>query len=108
LLSADDLWINHTTKNVRGIETSGGYIGENILVTKLTPKIIKTKTTASFTVRAFLRILDIITAMYKIRINSQLYGNGINKEIATVARGRITPMIKTSTYHLLLPNTEAG
>ena len=108
LFSVDDLCINHTTKNVRGIENRGGYTGENILDTKLTPKIIKTKTTASFTVRAFLRILDTITAMYKIRINSQLYGNGINKEIATVARGRITPMIKTSTYHLLPPNTEAG
>jgi NHL repeat len=75
--------------------------------TQLTPKIIKTKTTASFIVRVFLRILDTITAIYKIRINIQLYGNGTNKEIATVTRGRITPMIKTSTYHLL-PNTQAG
>lgn len=86
-----------------GIETRDVYSGKNILDTKLTPKIIKTNTTAYFTVRAFLRILDIITARYKIRINNQLYGIGINKEIAILTKGRITPMINTSTYHLF-PN----
>ena len=64
LCSVDDLCINHTTKNVIGIETIVGYSGKNNLDTKLTPKMTKTNTTASFTVRAFLHILDIITLLY--------------------------------------------
>ena len=87
-----------------GIETRDAYSGKNNLHTKLTPKIIKTNTTASLTVRAFLRILDIITATYKIRMNTQLYGNGINREMAILTNGRITPMMNTSIYHLF-PNT---
>lgn len=107
LFLGDDLCINHTTKNVIGIETRDVNSGKNSLDTKLTPKITKTNTTASFTVRAFLRILEIITAIYKIRMNNQLYGIGMNKEIAILTKGRITPMINTSIYHLF-PNIRAS
>ncbi len=44
----------------------------NKLVTKLNPIDSKIIVTASFPERAFLRILDITTTMYKIRINNQL------------------------------------
>lgn len=82
--------------------------GMNKFVTMLNPIDNKIIVIASFPERAFLRILDIITAMYKIRINNQLYGIGINKEIAILTKGRITAMINTSTYNVLLSNTILG
>lgn len=82
--------------------------GISKLVTKLNPIDSKIIVTASFPERAFLLILQIATAISKIRYIPKLNERGTNTFNIDPIRGIITTKIKTSLYQVLFSNTLLG
>lgn len=100
------LCISQVVRKVNEVEATmeNGH-GISKLVTKLNPIDSKIIVIASFPERFFLLILQIATAISKIKYITKLNGRGTNTLNTDPIRGIITTKMKTSLYQVLLSNT---